>query len=217
MGHVSTYTRRQVVVAGAAVAGLAGTGSVVAQSTPEPVPGGRLRIGVQGDPTNLDPHLTVLAAAGVVVPFVYEGLVTVDPGLNPIPSLAESWTISDDLLTYTFALQSGVTFHNGRTLVADDVIYSLNRVLDPEVASPSASYASGIAELAAPDEATVVITLAAPDASFLTKLAWWGMSIVPREAVEEHGDLSLTMVGTGPFVFADYLPSTSLTFDRNDA
>jgi peptide/nickel transport system substrate-binding protein len=217
MGHPSNYTRRQVVVAGAALASLAGTGSVGAQSTPEPVAGGRLRIGVQGDPTNLDPHLTVLAAAGVVVPFAYEGLVTVDPGLNPVPSLAESWTISDDLLTYTFALRPEVMFHNGRAFVADDVLYSFNRVLDPEVASPSASYASGIAEITAPDDATVVITLAAPDASFLTKLAWWGMSIVPQEAVEENGDLSLTMVGTGPFTFGEYIPNSSLSFSRNDA
>ncbi len=217
MGHEFTFSRRQAVVAGTALAGLAGSVDSLAQATPEPQPGGTLRIGVQGDPTNLDPHLTVLAAAGVIVPFAYEGLVTVDSGLNPIPSLAESWTVSDDLLTYTFALKTGAAFHNGRAFVANDVVYSFNRVLDPDVASPSASYASGIAEMTAPNDATVVITLAAPDASFLTKLAWWGMSIVPHEAVDEHGDLALTMVGTGPFVFDEYIPNTSLTFSRNAA
>jgi peptide/nickel transport system substrate-binding protein len=96
------------------------------------------------------------------------------------------------------------------------VVYSFDRVRDPEVASPSASYASGIETIEAPDDATVVITLATPDASFLTKLCWWGMSIVPQEAVEEHGDLSQTMVGTGAFAFDEYLPNTRLTMTRHD-
>ncbi len=220
---VARINRRRAVAGGTALAAtpfLAGLVPVAAAAqsgaTPAAVAGGTLRIGVQGDPTNLDPHLTVLAAAGVVIELVYDGLVVVDPGLNPTPALAESWTISEDGLTYTFALRSNATFHNGRQLVASDVEYSFNRVLDPEVASPSASYASGIAAIETPDDATVVITLAQPDASFLTKLCWWGMSIVPQEEVEANGDLSQTMVGTGAFVFEDYLPNTRITMVRHD-
>jgi peptide/nickel transport system substrate-binding protein len=99
----------------------------------------------------------------------------------------------------------------------DDVMASFNRVMDPDVASPSASYASGIASMDAPNSSTLVITLAAPDASFLTKLAWWGMSIVPIEEVEANGDLSQVMVGTGPFVFEEYVPNTRITMRRHDA
>jgi peptide/nickel transport system substrate-binding protein len=196
-----------------------GAAALARQGTPvaAPVAGGTLRIGVQGDPTNLDPHLTVLAAAGVIIEQVYDGLAAVDSELIPQPALAESWTVSDDGLVYTFALRTNATFHNGRALVADDVVYSVQRVQDETVASPSASYASGIASIDAPDDATVVITLAAPDSSFLTKLCWWGMSVVPQEEVEANGDLSQVMVGTGAFVFEEYIPNTSLSFTRHDA
>ncbi len=183
----------------------------------EPVTGGTLRVGVQGDPTNLDPHLTVLAAAGVVIELLYDGLVQVDAELIPQPSLASGWEVSEDGLTYTFTLRDNATFHNGRQIVADDVVYSIQRVQDPEVASPSASYASGIVEATAVDDLTVVLTLASPDASFLTKLAWWGMSVVPQEAVDEQGDLALDPVGSGAFVLEEYIPNTSLRLARHDA
>ncbi len=216
--------RRQVVASGAALAATpiligAGPGAVVAQSeaTPAPLSGGTLRIGVQGDPTSLDPHLTVLAAAGIVIEMVYDGLLVVNPNLIPTPALAESWTVSEDALSYTFTLRPNAAFQNGRSLVAGDVVYSFNRVLDEATGSPSASYAAGIASIEAPDEATVTISLAQPDASFLTKLCWWGMSIVPREEVEANGDLSQTMVGTGAFAFNEYIPNTSISLARHDA
>jgi peptide/nickel transport system substrate-binding protein len=228
MGHLkpaltTRIDRRQVVAGGAAVAAaplLAGLapGAIAAQdASPEPVTGGTLRLGVQGDPTNLDPHLTVLAAAGVIIELAYDGLLAVDANLIPGPALAESWTVSDDALTYTFALRPNATFHNGRALVAGDVVYSIGRVQDPGIGSPSASYASGIATVEAPDDATVVITLSQPDASLLTKLCWWGMSIVPQEEVEANGDLSQAMVGTGAFRFDEYIPNSSLRFSRHDA
>ena len=185
------------------------------EATPVPVPGGTLRVGVQGDPTELDPHLTVLAAAGLIIGLVYEGLVEVDPELVPRPALAESWELSADGLTYTFALRQGVAFHNGRPLVASDVVYSFERIRDPETGSPSASYVAGIASMETPDDATVVITLASPDASFLTKLAFWGVSIVPREEVERTGDLTQRMVGTGAFTFTEYVPNTRVVLGRN--
>lgn len=210
--------RRQLVAGATALAAtpVLGGRAAAQEASPAPVTGGTLRIGVQGDPTNLDPHLTVLAAAGVVIELAYEGLVAVDANLLPTPALAESWTVSEDGLTYTFALRSNATFHNGRPVVSNDVVYSVRRVQDETVASPSASYASGIASIEGPDDATVVITLASPDASFLTKLCWWGMSVVPQEEVEANGDLSQVMVGSGPFVFEEYVPNTSLRFTRHD-
>jgi peptide/nickel transport system substrate-binding protein len=227
MGHNQTATsltlnRRSAVAGGAAFAAVPFLGAREAlarqDATPagEPVTGGTLRVGVQGDPTNLDPHLTVLAAAGVVIELVYDGLVQMDAALTPAPSLAESWTVSDDALTYTFALRAHATFHNGRAVVADDVVYSFARVVDPEVASPSASYASGIASTTAVDDQTVEIVLSQPDASFLTKLAWWGMSIVPQEEVEANGDLSLAPIGSGAFAFEEYVPNTSISLRRHD-
>lgn len=208
----------------AALAALHPFSSTSAQATPtaetgeqSPVRGGILRVGVQGDPASLDPHQNILDAAGTIFDFVYEGLVRLDPLLIPQPAIAESWTVSDDGLVYTFPLRAGVTFHNGREVTADDVIYSIDRVRDPETASPDVSHTEGIASIEAPDPATVVITLSAPDASFLTRLSRPGLAVVPQEEVEQHGDLSQVMVGTGPFVFQEYVPNTQLTFTRNDA
>ncbi|HEV2072871.1 MAG TPA: ABC transporter substrate-binding protein, partial [Thermomicrobiales bacterium] len=144
-----------------------GTPQVSVDATPEGQPGGVLRVGVQGDPTELDPHLVVLDAASLITDLVYEGLVHEDPSLVPQPLLAKSWEISEDGTIYTFALRQGVTFHNGRALVADDVVYSIERVMDPETASPWVSYTDTIQKVEAPDQKTVVFTLSAPDASFL--------------------------------------------------
>src|SRR5690606_4519560 len=133
------------------------------------------------------------------------------------PALAESWEISDDGLTYTFAIRQGVTFHNGRELTTDDVVYSIERVMDPATGSPYVPYTERIASIEAPDAGHVVITLDSPDASFLAGLGRRGLVIVPREVVEEDGGLSQRMVGTGPFRFVEYVPNTSITLERNDA
>jgi peptide/nickel transport system substrate-binding protein len=217
-------SRRSLVAGGSAFAALAAAGGIPAfarQATPtsagEPKSGGTLKLGVQGDPVGLDPHISILDAADIVFDFVYEGLVRLDPTLEPIPSIAESWVLSDDGLTYTFALRSGVTFHNGRALDSSDFQYSIQRVMDPATASPDVTHTEGIAGVEAPDPATVVITLKAPDASFLTRLARPGLSAVPKEEVEKNGDLQQVMVGTGPFVFSEYIPNTSLSFTKNQA
>lgn len=215
-------SRRSLIAAGgAAVAATQLPRFAFAQSaTPEasePVRGGTLKIGVQGDPVGLDPALSILDAADIVFDFVYEGLTRLTPGIEPEPALAESWQISEDGLTYTFAIRQGVTFHNGRTLEAADIKYSIDRVADPATASPDATHTENIASIEAPDTATLIVTLKAPDASFLTRVSRPGLAALPKEEVEKTGDLQLTMVGTGPFVFQDYTPNTSLTFSRNES
>jgi peptide/nickel transport system substrate-binding protein len=182
-----------------------------------PQAGGVLKVGVQGDPVGLDPHISILDAADIVVDWVYEGLVRLAPDLTPLPALAESWDISEDGLVYRFALRPNVTFHNGRAVEAADVRYSLERVMNPDTGSPDVTHVTGIAGIETPDPATVVITLNAPDASFLTRVARTGLGIVPREVVEANGDLQQVMVGTGPFMLEEYVPNTHLIFRRNDA
>ena len=95
-------------------------------------------MGLQADPAELDPHKTSLTAAWHVIEHVYNGLVATNADLEPIPSLAEHWEISEDGVVYTFHLRQGVMFHNGRAMVADDVKYSFDRILNPDTASPSA-------------------------------------------------------------------------------
>lgn len=217
------FNRRALLAASGAAALVFGTGTTLRGVAPSaaqsatPVPGGTLKVGIQADPVGLDPHLSVLDAADLVLEFVYEGLVTLGPALEPRPGAAASWSISDDGLAYTFTLQGGLTFHNGRSVVAEDVKYSLERVQNPETASPDVTHVGGIASIATPDEATVVITLSAPDASFLTRVSRTGLGIVPRETVEANGDLQLVTDGTGPFILEEYLPNTHLILRRNEA
>lgn len=223
-GHL---TRREAMLRGAAVGlsvpammalGSVGNGArtVMAQeASPTPVTGGTLRVGLSADPAELDPHKTSLTAAWHVLEFVYNGLVTTNAALEPVPSLAEEWEISEDGLTYTFTLRQGVLFHNGREFVADDVKYSYERILNPETASPSSSDLSSIDTIEVVDPSTVDITLKAPDSSFLAKLMGTSMAIVPQEVVEENGDLMQVMVGTGPFMYVDYVPNSMVTLERN--
>lgn len=215
---------RRAFVGGASLAAVASLGARVtaaqeaatpAAADATPVPGGTISVGIQGDPTELDPHLSNLAATELVVDLVYEGLVRIGPDLVPQPSLATAWTISDDGLTYTFDLRDGVTFHNGRALVAGDVVYSIERVMNSDTASPWSPYTARIAGIEAPDDLTVVITLNAPDASFLAALGRHGLVVVPQEAVEADGGLSQAMVGTGPFTFTSYVPNTAVVLGRN--
>lgn len=217
---------RRVALQRAAAVGL-GTASmmalgampVVAQDAspnPDAKQGGTLRVGLRADPAELDPHKTSLTAAWHVIEHVYSTLVATNSSLEPVPSLAESWEISEDGLTYTFKLRQGVKFHNGRELVAGDVLYSYERIKNPDTASPVQSDLDNVASIETPDDSTVVITLAAADSSFLAKLMGSSLAIVPQEVVEAEGDLMNTMVGTGPFKFVEYVPSSMLVVERNE-
>jgi peptide/nickel transport system substrate-binding protein len=196
----------------------------------EPVPGGVLNVGLQADPTTLDPTKAALTAIWKVIEHVYDTLVRVDPSLAPVPGLAESWQISEDGTVYTFALRQGVTFHDGAPFTADDVVFSFTRVLDPANASVNAAnflsvkgaaaFNSGEAAelegIKAIDDYTVEITLEAPDASFLAILTTAGSVIMSRAFVEaNNGDVSQVANGTGPFIFREYVPTTSVSLEKN--
>lgn len=213
-------TRRAAVLGGAAAIVALHAPALGQNATPVPVnpdatPGGVLRLGVQGDPVQLDPALEILDATGLVVDFIFEGLLHEGPDLSPQPRIAESWTVSDDALTYTFTLRPNVMFHNGRALVAADVKYSFERLQDPDIASPWAGDAGNMASIDAPDDSTVVITLSAPNASILSILTKRGFSIVPQEVVEEFGDLRQNPVGSGPFSLVEFVPNSHVTLAKN--
>ncbi|MGC4191117.1 MAG: ABC transporter substrate-binding protein [Thermomicrobiales bacterium] len=177
--------------------------------------GGTLKVGLQADPAELDPHKTSLTAAWHVIEHIYDGLVSVSPTLTPVPALAESWEISEDGKTYTFKLRSGVKFHNGREMTADDVKYSFERITNPDTASPAASDFEVIASVESADATTSVITLKNADASFMAKLMGNAAKVIPQEEVEKNGDLQNTAVGTGPFKFVEYVPNSSFKVEKN--
>lgn len=170
-------------------------------------------IAAQGsEPDQLDPHMTSAYASYQVLENVYDTLVQPAEDLSMEPALAESWEISDDNLTWTFQLRPGVRFHNGRELVADDVVYSFNRI----IAEGMNGWRFGAVDsVTAPDASTVVITLKQPSPNLLVAIGGFkGMAIVPREIVED-GSIGTQPVGTGPFRFVSRSPDEGIVLERN--
>src|SRR6266850_1033637 len=157
------------------------------------------RYRMSSDPPTLDPIQPPDESTGLYLFNIFDGLVEFSPGgVEIVPAVAESWTLSPDGTRYTFKLRKGVRFHNGREVVAADIVYSLKRGLQPKKGSgvvPLLDTIKGAREFAArakpdlpgvlaPDPATVVITLERPFAPFLAALASVAGSIMPSEVYD---------------------------------
>lgn len=158
---------------------------------------------------------------------IYNSLVRLDSNLNVEPCIAKRWTVSDDALTYTFTLKDSVFFHKNplfgnsdstRMVTASDFVYSLNRILDPAVASPGLWIFSHLAPdgFQAPNDSTFVVRLKEPFAPMLSLLSMTYCSVVPREVVEHYGtDFRNHPCGTGPFQFQYWKEGVKLVLRRN--
>lgn len=176
--------------------------------------GGTLSIGVDQEVVGLDPHIVTAFSSFRRLDLLYNTLVKLDYNLDIVPDLADSWEIPDSL-TYIFHLRKGVKFHNGRELTADDVKFSLERILDPKTASPGRSYIIPISNIESIDQYTIRIELSSPLASFLDGLTSKNCAIVPKEEVEKYGNLQRNVVGTGPFKLEEWVPDNYMKLVRN--
>ena len=177
--------------------------------------GGTL-VAAWANPVGLDPHATSAYYSYQTLQQVLETLVDFDNDQNLVPKLAESWTVSDDGLTYTFNLRSDVQFSNGRGFTADDVKYTYDRLLDPDTASGNAWRLGAIDSIEVVDDYTVVFNLNTVNTGFLGKLASGSpVGIIARESVED-GTIDTAPVGTGPFKITDYQPGTVVMLERNE-
>jgi peptide/nickel transport system substrate-binding protein len=160
---------------------------------------------------------------------LYNTLVQTDSSLNIIPSLAVSWEISSDNLTYRFHLRTDVFFHDndafpagkGRKMVAADVIYSLSRILDKKTASSGSwifnERVEGVSAFRAPDDSTFEMKLLTPFHPMLGLLSMQYCSVVPHEVVEKYGkDFRSHPCGTGPFRFKSWEEGQDLILIKNE-
>ncbi len=152
---------------GPAVAGLPGARALATQGTP----GGTLVIGKGGEILDYDPGFSASQVTWEIQSVIYESLVFLDDTLGPVPGLAERWDTPDDR-TYIFTLRQGVMFHNGREMTADDVVFSLSRLLDPEEQSwwavklaPYDAPDLSASPVATPEASPVATPQASPEAS----------------------------------------------------
>ncbi|MGR9201694.1 ABC transporter substrate-binding protein [Rhizobium leguminosarum] len=203
--------------------------SVMAEETPKQ--GGDIVVTYKDDITTLDPAIGYDWVNWSMIKSLYSRLMDYAPGTpNPVPSLAESFTVSPDGLTYTFKLHKGVKFSNGREVVASDVKYSIERAVDPKTQGPGAGFFGAIkgfedetggktttlSGIETPDDSTVIFNLSRPDATFLHVLAINFASVVPKEAVEAAaGDFGKKPVGSGTFILKDWTIGQQLVFERN--
>ncbi|UIJ70768.1 ABC transporter substrate-binding protein [Aurantimonas sp. HBX-1] len=199
---------------------------------PEAKEGGSIVITYKDDVATLDPAIGYDWQNWSMIKSLFDGLMDYVPGTTELrPGLAESYEISEDGQTFTFKLRPGVKFHNGREMTAEDVKYSLDRVTNPKTQSPGAGFfgmiegydavAAGEAEslsgVTVIDPATVEIKLSRPDATFLHVMALNFASIVPQEAVAEHGaDFGKNPVGTGAFKLGEWALGQRVVFVKNE-
>ncbi|OLC34560.1 MAG: hypothetical protein AUH81_12205 [Candidatus Rokubacteria bacterium 13_1_40CM_4_69_5] len=189
------------------------------ETTDHPRNGGIYRRPLGNDPVTLDPARIADSYGRSVAQQMFDGLVHFDQTLTVAPALAQFWKASRDGLTWTFNLRKGVMFHHGREMTADDVIYSLTRILDPKIQSGASDLflvirgarefregrAKRVSGLMALDGYTVEVTLTEALAPFVSLLAVGHAKIVPRELAEQEGDaFGAHPVGTGPFKFVQW-------------
>ena len=134
---------------------------------------------------SLDPHASAAAGTREVLFNVYEGLVKTGPDGELIPAVAERYDISEDGLVYTFTLREGVKFHNGESVTAEDVIYSMNRCADNSGDSALVSAFSAIQDLKAVDERTVSFRLEQPDLELINFLLFASLGLVHRHSARK--------------------------------
>ena len=178
--------------------------------TGEPVKGGEITVGIAQDlDSSLDPHKTVKAGTREVMFNVFEGLLKPDASGNLNPAVAESYTVSDDHLLYTFKLRSGVKFHNGQDVTPEDVIWSYQRCAEPDSADIIQVAAFAGVEMYAEGDDTVCFQLQEPNNEFASYLT---TAVLPKDYTEQDTQ----PVGTGPFKFVSRTAQESVVLERFD-
>jgi peptide/nickel transport system substrate-binding protein len=174
------------------------------------VRGGNLAVGAYVNTARFDdPARLDSVFSSNVVRQVCDFMVTLDADLVLRPGLAESWTPSEDGLTWTFMLREGVTFNHGKAFNADDVVFTFSRLIDPETASAfsgAASYVTGVEKV---DDLTVTFTTDRVAADFPYSLFLYVAAVLPADW---PGDFLANPWGTGPFVLEDFVAEERVAF-----
>ncbi|WP_274953783.1 peptide ABC transporter substrate-binding protein [Angelakisella massiliensis] len=213
-------------------AGESGAESSAAQNTAAVSPvtswdGKELSVVVGPDPDTIDPALNSTVDGAIMIIHAFEGLCTMDEDGIPQPAQAESYTVSEDGLTYTFTLRDGLKWSDGTPLTAEDFAYSWQRAIDPATAADYSymfecidGYADGKLNVTAVDEKTLEVKLIAPTAYFLELTAFPTYMPVQKAAVEANGEqwaLSAeTYIGNGPYKISEWQRGSHITMVQNE-
>lgn len=183
--------------------------------------GSVLRVGLDSDPPSYDPADFNSSRATLACYSCYDTLLQFsEDGTELLPDLAESWEQVDDT-TYVYKIRQGVTFNDGTEMTADDVVFSLNRIKDPDTAASMSYLFESVESFEKTGDYELTVKLKYPDATWKFVPATSPCTIVSKAAVEESGDEygsinSLTCVGTGPYKLESWTSGSEITLVKNE-
>ncbi len=213
--NLSDLTRRDLLVAGAAALG-AGLAPHNALAQGAPKRGGKFRLGLTGGNTG-DSHDPATWGTGALINFglwgaVYNNLLEIGPDGKVTPELAESFEASPDAKTWTFKLRSGVTFHNGKTLDADDVVASINHHRGAQTKSSAKAILAVVADVKADGKDRVVFTLSSGSADFPASITDYHLPIGPQKDGKIDWEPA---IGTGGYTLVSHERGVKMVLKRN--
>jgi len=198
---------RRIIIAAALAAGMSATAFAQPKDT--------LSIDLPGQPATLDPHIQWDTDSYTVYRNIFDNLVTRNAEGRIVPQIATAWTYRSPT-EIEFTIRTDVKFHDGTPLTAEDVVFSVRRIIDPAFRSPQLSQFDSIvaAEVAAPDK--VVLRTSSPYPALLAQLV--KLSIVPRAYVERVGNerFNLEPMGSGPYRFVSWQRGVRVTLQANE-
>jgi len=194
----------------------AGDPSNISYPDTGPAYGDAIVSGSIGDASTFVPIVASDSASHAICGLVFNGLVKYDKDINIVGELAQKWEVSEDKLTITFHLRKGVRWHDGHPFTAEDVEFTYQKLVDPNVRTPYSGDFERVESVEVVDDYTVRVMYKEP---FSPGLSSWGMSIIPKHLLSDEDlnstDLGRNPVGTGPYKFKRWLTGERIDLVSN--
>jgi peptide/nickel transport system substrate-binding protein len=169
-----------------------------------------VRFGISA-PTTLDPHFTTNTPEVKITQHMFSWLTRLDENNEPTPSVATEWEMSEDGKTWTFTIRDDVKFSDGTPLTVDDIVYSFERMSDPDIGAATVTLYKNLKSIEAPDSTHVVFTMSAPNPEFAKDVSDYHAAILSK-SVE---DPATEFLGSGPFMIKEYKPEDRVVMVKN--
>ncbi len=179
--------------------------------------GGTYIIAQQGEPASMNPDTVSDDYLYPIAQNMFNRLVKLNNNYEVLPDLATSWESSDDALTHTFHLNEKAKWWDGEAVTSEDVKYTFDTIVEKNYANKSVF--ANVKEIEAKDDLTLIFHMSAPDASFLSNVAWYGTFIMPQHVLDgqdwQKSDFNQNPVGSGPFKLSKWNKGTDLRLVKN--